>query len=454
MAAMAAVLLGWSLLTTVCFARCVELMAIARLVTLTLVESGLDLAPHLIFSSCLAALGALLLFLPFRGSRSHGLRGAAVGTLAGVGVIFFLCDGPLLYRPPNGPVLAGQTILITGANSGIGFAVGIAAAERGAHVLLACRSEAPCAAAAASMRSAAGGAGGTATPVPAPLDLSDLHTVRGFAAAVKKLSRHLDVLVLNAGFAAGQGDGRPAVTAQGIELSFGAMHVGHALLTDLLLPLLESSKHGSRPTLDFPARGGGPKMEFPARLVTVSSEAAALARPFHPSLYHGFGEGDLRGEITNVGTPLETPSRVANLLFYTMPSYLSRIGAWLVRSVGPGVSLYGGFGEGDLRGEMTDGCGHALGYALARGEFALLHDAELPIQIGCVGCSRQGKGESRGKGREVGVGCVVGLGRAIQEGRCASSGYTAWWVGCAWGCASCAWGCASCLWGACLCWFI
>ena len=49
--------------------------------------------------------------------------------------------------------------------------------------------------------------------------------------AIIKQHRQLDVLLLNAGFAAGKYDGRPLTDAQGIELSFGAMHVGHALLS-------------------------------------------------------------------------------------------------------------------------------------------------------------------------------------------------------------------------------
>jgi len=301
-------LTAWGLLSTVCFARLVELIAIARSAA---ADHGSD--SGLVSAALLALLAATVLYLPLRAARARSSLDVLLATLAGLTLVFGLCDGPFLYRPPRTASLSGQTVLITGANSGIGLAAAKAAAARGADVFLACRSPVRCSAAAAEVRLSLGAAG-SAAPVAKPLDLTDLRSVAEFAAAFQRQAQRLDILVLNAGFAAGKDDQRPAHTAQGIELSLGAMHVGHALLTKLLLPLLERK----------PARSSA--TEAPARIVTVSSEASSLARPMHSSLFAGRGEGDLRGELTHAQAPLETPSALANLLLGRIPAAFSGLG--------------------------------------------------------------------------------------------------------------------------------
>ena len=67
------------------------------------------------------------------------------------------------------------------------------------------------------------------------------------------------------------------------------MHVGHALLTKLLMPLLE--------------RGDSTA----ARIISVASEASHAAKPLPPSFFRDLGEGDLRGEVTHNNAPLGTP---------------------------------------------------------------------------------------------------------------------------------------------------
>ena len=105
-------------------------------------------------------------------------------------------------------------------------------------MLLACRTTRSCDAAVAEVapfasrfssspfQPAASFRDGHVAAVQAPLDLADLRSVRSFAAALSKEAiitshRQLDVLLLNAGFAAGRHDGRPLTDAQGIELSLG-----------------------------------------------------------------------------------------------------------------------------------------------------------------------------------------------------------------------------------------
>jgi NAD(P)-dependent dehydrogenase (short-subunit alcohol dehydrogenase family) len=118
------------------------------------------------------------------------------------------------------PGLAGKTVIVTGANSGIGHAAAAALASAGATVVLAVRDQAKGEAAAAAIPGA--------TEVR-PLDLASLDSVRAFAAAWQG---DIDLLINNAGVMI------PPLsrTADGFELQFGTNHLGHFALTNLLLP--------------------------------------------------------------------------------------------------------------------------------------------------------------------------------------------------------------------------
>ena len=122
------------------------------------------------------------------------------------------------------PDQRGRTIVITGANSGLGLETARAFVRAGAQVVLAVRDEARGAAAAGTLA----GAGSSEVR---RLDLADLASVRGFA---EHWDRPLDVLVNNAGVMAVP-EGR---TADGFEMQIGTNHLGHFALTNLLLPHL------------------------------------------------------------------------------------------------------------------------------------------------------------------------------------------------------------------------
>ncbi|WP_375480637.1 oxidoreductase [uncultured Jatrophihabitans sp.] len=168
--------------------------------------------------------------------------------------------------------LRGRRAVVTGGNSGIGFATARALAEHGADVTLACRDES------AGRRAADRVDGEVRVEV---LDLAAVESVRRFAAS---WTAPLDILVNNAGVMAPP---KPRRTADGYELQFGTNHLGHFVLTGLLLPHLL-------------AAGG--------RVVTVSSIAHRSA-----------GEDVLDG---NAGAPYDSQrtyanSKLANLLFAT-----------------------------------------------------------------------------------------------------------------------------------------
>ncbi|WEO96623.1 oxidoreductase [Streptomyces sp. FXJ1.172] len=166
------------------------------------------------------------------------------------------------------PDFSGRTVVITGANSGLGLVTAEALARAGAHVVFAVRDLARGGAAAARV--------GGSTEVRR-LDLADLDSVREFAAG---WDRPLDVLINNAGVMM-----LPEQrTKQGFEMQFGTNHLGHFALTNLLLPHVTD------------------------RVVTVSS---GLHRGGDGVIH--FEDVNLRGRYTPARAYAQ--SKLANLLF-------------------------------------------------------------------------------------------------------------------------------------------
>ncbi|MEB3050757.1 oxidoreductase [Mycolicibacter sp. MYC123] len=119
------------------------------------------------------------------------------------------------------PSFAGRSVIVTGANSGLGAVTARELARVGAHVTLAVRDTGKGQAAAAGMP-------GDVTV--RALDLADLSSVRRFA----EETAQVDVLINNAGIMAVP----YATTTDGFESQIGTNHLGHFALTNLLLPKL------------------------------------------------------------------------------------------------------------------------------------------------------------------------------------------------------------------------
>lgn len=117
------------------------------------------------------------------------------------------------------PSFSGRTVIVTGANSGLGAITARELARVGAHVILACRNTAKGEAAAAGM---------TGSVEVRALDLQNLASVHEFASGVEAV----DILVNNAGIMAVP----YALTVDGFESQIGTNHLGHFALTNLLLP--------------------------------------------------------------------------------------------------------------------------------------------------------------------------------------------------------------------------
>ena len=118
------------------------------------------------------------------------------------------------------PDMTGKTVIVTGANSGIGRAAATALADHGARLVLAVRNTDKGDAAASQM---------SGTTEVRRLDLASLDSVKEFAAA---WNEPIDILINNAGIMI------PPLsrTADGFEMQFGTNHLGHFALTNLLLP--------------------------------------------------------------------------------------------------------------------------------------------------------------------------------------------------------------------------
>lgn len=141
---------------------------------------------------------------------------------------------PFSWTPDDIPELTGKTILVTGANSGLGLESARMLAGRGATVVMACRNADKGRAAMESIRAQHPNADLTLME----LDLADLGSVHRFAEAFRSNHDRLDVLINNAGLMA------PPLqhTRHGFEMQFGTNHLGHFALTGLLLDRLEAAE--------------------------------------------------------------------------------------------------------------------------------------------------------------------------------------------------------------------
>jgi retinol dehydrogenase 14 len=177
----------------------------------------------------------------------------------------------------HGKPMAGRTVLVTGATSGIGRATALGLARMGAHVAITGRDRGRTEDAASEIRMA----GGRDVDVFVA-DLSSQAQVRRLASEVLEGLSRIDVLVNNVG---GYWSTRH-ITADGLERTFALNHLAPFLLTNLLLARLERSA--------------------PARVVTVASNARTTG---------GVDFDDLQGMRSYSGGRAYSQSKLANVLF-------------------------------------------------------------------------------------------------------------------------------------------
>ncbi|XP_029903083.1 retinol dehydrogenase 14b [Myripristis murdjan] len=184
----------------------------------------------------------------------------------------------LLRYPAD--MMRGKTVIVTGANSGIGKAVAEELLKLQARVIMACRDQRSAEEAAQEMKKQTGQ--GQGAVVVKHLDLASLRSVRKFCAEIVEEESKIDVLINNAGVY----QCPYTKTEDGFEMQLGVNHLGHFLLTHLLLDLLKTSA--------------------PSRVVVVSSKLYK---------YGHINFDDLNSENNYNKAFCYSQSKLANLLF-------------------------------------------------------------------------------------------------------------------------------------------
>ncbi|XP_075452548.1 retinol dehydrogenase 13 isoform X2 [Ascaphus truei] len=159
------------------------------------------------------------------------LRASMVGTVVGGAII--LKDYTGGGNCPSKATIVGKTVIVTGANTGIGKETALELAKRGGRIIMACRDMGKCEAAAREIR----GSTLNHSVFASHLDLASTKSIKEFAKKILDEEEHVDILINNA-----------AVmrcphwkTEDDFEMQFGVNHLGHFLLTNLLLEKMKNS---------------------------------------------------------------------------------------------------------------------------------------------------------------------------------------------------------------------
>jgi retinol dehydrogenase 12 len=246
--------------------------------------------------------------------------------------------------------MRGKTVLVTGANTGIGLETAAALAEMGADVVITARDPAKGSAAVTEIRRRHPDAKVDAME----LDLSRLDDVRAFAKSFADSHDRLDVLVNNAGLMLGE----RSETDDGYETTFQVNHLGPFLLTNLLLPLLKASAR--------------------ARIVNVASTAHRGG---------GLDFDDLQSERGYIGMRVYATSKLCNILFTReLARRLDGTGV-TANSLHPGTVRTGFGQDGDTKGFMKIGLALIRPFILspAGGAKTTVHLASSPDVEGKTG---------------------------------------------------------------------
>lgn len=241
------------------------------------------------------------------------------------------------------PDCADRTVLVTGANSGLGFEATKAFARKGATVIMACRSTERGREAAADIKDGVGDTGATLNV--RECDLASLGSIESFAAGVARDYDGLDILCNNAGVMAIP----RRETEDGFETQLGVNHLGHFALTGRLLGLLLAG-------------------DTTSRIVTHSSGAHEMGRMDFDDLHRedSYGKWEAYGQ-----------SKLANLLFaYELQRRLEAAGADAIS-----VACHPGYAATNLQYRGPKETGSRLRLGLVKAANAVLAQ---PAAKGCL----------------------------------------------------------------------
>jgi NAD(P)-dependent dehydrogenase (short-subunit alcohol dehydrogenase family) len=214
----------------------------------------------------------------------------------------------------------GKTAVITGGNAGVGKETAVGLASMGAHVVFTSRDAARGTDALAEIRERSG----SAAVEVLPLDLGSFASIRSFSEQLLAAHDRIDVLANNAGLVQQQ----RTLTDDGFETMFGVNHLGHFLLTDLLLDRITASG--------------------PARIVVVSSHA-------HKYCGNGLDFDDLQSERSYKPFHVYGKTKLANIYFTRELARRLEGSDVTVNALHPGfvASRFGRDGDGGRLGELA-----------------------------------------------------------------------------------------------------
>lgn len=196
----------------------------------------------------------------------------------------------------------GKVVIVTGGTSGLGFETARNLADRGGRIYIGARGEKKGNEAAESIRQSTG----NEFVKFIQLDLGSLKSVRKFSETFHAIENRLDILINNAGVASHYNK-----TEDEFEVNMGVNHLGHFLLTNLLLDLLKASA--------------------PSRIIVVSSIAHRVGVIFR---------NNLNSEILFPGIfKAYANSKLANVLFTKELSRRLEKSGVTVNSLDPGLSM-------------------------------------------------------------------------------------------------------------------
>jgi NAD(P)-dependent dehydrogenase (short-subunit alcohol dehydrogenase family) len=301
------------------------------------------------------------------------------------------------WKAADIPSLAGKRVLITGANSGIGFHAALKLARKGAHVMLACRDRQRGEDAHARLDADSP----SAHTELVLFDLASLASVREFAEKELARRRPLDILINNAGVMTPP---KRLQTVDGFELQFGTNVLGHFALTELLMPALQ--------------RAATESTERP-RIVTIASIAHKRGRLNFDDLQSTKSYGPMRAY---------QQSKLADLMFAFELDRRLRAANSRVMSVAahPGVANTNLFQAGNyspIEKTARNLVGHAIGIVLNS-------DAEgaLPTLYAATASTAEDGGYYGPQGFQEMRGDDVGLAKVAPQARDTAAAARLWQV--------------------------
>lgn len=239
-----------------------------------------------------------------------------------------------MNAPPSDSA-SNRCFFVTGASSGIGRALVLALAERGASVVLATRSEQRTRPVLDELRRRFPDAEARVVP----LDVSDLESVRRAAADYLESGEPLDVLVNNAGIA-----GTRALSPQGFDVTYATNHIGPFLLTNLLLPRLRESLQGRIVNVASRAHRMVRRIDWSVLDRRDTPKRSALGDYAVTKLMNIWHAGELARRLagTTVTTSALHPGTVATNIWRAVPQPLQWLGKLFMLSNDDGArtSLY------------------------------------------------------------------------------------------------------------------